>query len=380
MTRILVPRERRPGETRVAATPETVERLCKLGLEVQVEAGAGQGAWLGDEDYRAAGASVAGAPDWEEADLVLAVEAPPAETCRRLKRGAVLVSFLRPTEELDIVEALRDAGASAFAMELIPRISRAQKMDALSSQANIAGYKAVLLAAVELPRYFPLLMTAAGTVKPARVVVFGAGVAGLQAIATAKRLGAVVEATDIRPETKEQVESLGGRFIEVEGAEAPASEGGYAKEASEEYQRRQQEAVAGRVAEADVVITTAQVPGKRAPVLVPEAMVESMKPGAVIVDLAAAQGGNCALTECGRTVEHHGVRILGPENLPATVPVHASELYARNVLEVVRLLWKEEALGLDLEDEILDGALAVHQGEVRFAPAAEALKSRSPSA
>lgn len=379
MTLVFLAQESRPGETRVAATPETVARMVKHGLTVQVAAGAGAGARIPDSAFAAAGATVLPAGSaWPAADLVLKVAAPSPAEAAALRRGTVVVSYLDGPRNPDAVRALRDSGATSFAMELVPRTTKAQKMDALSSQANVAGYKAVLLAAAALPKYFPLLMTAAGTVRPARVVVFGAGVAGLQAIATAKRLGAIVEATDIRPETKEQVESLGGKFIEVKPDADGAQPSVYAKEASEDYKRRQREAVAASVAQADVVITTAQVPGRKAPVLVPEEMVKEMKPGAVIVDLAAEQGGNCPLSEPGRTVEKHGVTIIGPVNLPAATAIHASELYARNVWAVLEHLVPAKnndarALRLDLAEEICGAAVAIHGGEIRHAPTAQAL-------
>jgi NAD(P) transhydrogenase subunit alpha len=382
MTLAFIALESRPGETRVAATPETVGRMVKHGLTVQVAAGAGLNAGIADAAYAAAGATLVGADAaaWSNADLLLKVAAPTAAEARSLKKGVVVVSYLDGVRNLDSARALAAAGATSFAMELVPRTTKAQKMDALSSQANIAGYKAVLIAAAALPKYFPMLMTAAGTVRPARVVIFGVGVAGLQAIATAKRLGAIVEATDIRPETKEQVESLGGKFIEVKPDEAAAQPSVYAKEASEDYKRRQREAVAASVAAADVVITTAQVPGKKAPILVPEDMVKAMKPGSVIVDLAAEQGGNCPLSEPGRTVVKHGVSIIGPVNLPAGTAVHASELYARNVWAAVEHLVPAKnndarAIKVDLAEEICAGAVAIHAGEIRHAPTAQALQT-----
>ncbi|HEX9793499.1 MAG TPA: Re/Si-specific NAD(P)(+) transhydrogenase subunit alpha [Planctomycetota bacterium] len=375
-------RESGPHEARVAATPETVARMVQNGAAVRVQAGAGAGACFADADYAAAGATVMAesAAVLDGAQAVLKVAPPSPEEARALPRGCVLVAFLEPTRNLASVRALAEAQVSVFAMDLVPRITRAQKMDALSSQANVAGYKAVLLAAAQLPRYFPLLMTAAGTVKPAKVLVFGVGVAGLQAIATARRLGAVVEATDIRAETKEQVESLGARFLLVEGGQEGSDEsGGYAKEASDDYRRRQAELVGKHLAEADVVITTAQVPGRQAPVLVTADMVRSMRAGSVIVDLAASQGGNCELTRAGETVVAHGVSILGPPNLPATVAANASELYSRNVLAAVTHLWPGQELVLDLLDEITDGSLAVHAGEVRHGATAEALQSGAAS-
>jgi len=377
MTLVFVPKETAPGETRVAVTPETVEKMAKRGLEIRIEAGAGAASGIMDAQYQEAGAEVTadGRGALGKAPVVLKVAPLSGEEIQALAEGALVVSFLFPARNLDGVAALAARKVTAFAMELVPRITKAQKMDALSSQANIAGYKAVIRAADTLGRYFPLLMTAAGTVKPARVFIFGAGVAGLQAIATARRLGAVVEATDIRPVVKEQVESLGARFVMVEPEGDAQDEGGYAKEASEEYRKKQAALVGKHVALADVVITTAQVPGRKAPVLMPAEMVATMKPGSVIVDLAADQGGNCALTQAGKAVVEHGVTILGPVNLPATVPFHASELYARNVLHVVEHLIPEKDVQLDFEDPITAGSIAVHAGEIRHAPTAEALKS-----
>lgn len=380
--RVFVPKECAPGETRVAATPETVKRYLKAGLEVSVEIGAGAGSHIRDEAYREAGATlVAGdRAAWGAADLVVKVGPPRAhpklgaDEATLLKEGAVLVCHVWAHKNLPLVRTLAARKVSALAMELIPRITRAQTMDALSSQANVAGYKAVLLAATRLGKYFPLLMTAAGTVQPARVVVMGAGVAGLQAIATARRLGAVVEVSDIRPEVKEQVQSLGGRFIDLPMQESGAGEGGYAKQMSEDFLARQRAIIAARIAAADVVITTAQIPGRPAPRLVTEEMVRGMREGAVIVDLAADSGGNCELTESGKEVVKHGVLVLGYSDLPTTVPEDASQLYARNVLALVSTCVKEGALKLDLEDEVIAGSLLTHAGEVRHAPTAEALK------
>jgi NAD(P) transhydrogenase subunit alpha len=286
------------------------------------------------------------------------------------------VGFLSPFQQQETVRRLAERKVSSMAMELVPRISRAQSMDALSSQASIAGYKAVLLAAHRLDRYFPLLMTAAGTIPPSRVVVMGAGVAGLQAIATAKRLGAVVEVSDIRPAVKEQVESLGGRFIELPLEESGEGEGGYAKEMGEDFLRRQREIVTRHVAEADVVITTALVPGKKAPILLTREMVEGMRPGAVVVDLAVAQGGNCELSKLGEEVVHNGVLLLGPANLPAETALDASTLYARNLLALIREMVKEGKIEIDLEDEVVDGSLVTHQGKVHNAALAAALNDQ----
>ena len=377
MVRVFVPKESRPGETRVAATPETVKRLVQAKLEVWVERGAGEGARIPDAALEAAGARIGEAAEWSRAELVLKVAPPTEEEAGRLAEGAVLVGFGLPSANLPVVARLAERRVSHLAMDLVPRITRAQSMDALSSQATVAGYKAVLLGASHLAKMCPLLMTAAGTIPPARAVVFGAGVAGLQAIATAKRLGCVVEATDVRMAAKEQVESLGARFIEVPGAADMETAGGYAKEASEDFLRRQREEVAKRVAEADLVITTAQVPGRAAPRLVTEAMVRSMKPGSVVVDLAVESGGNCELSRLGEVVQAHGVSIVGVPNLPATVPQHASELYARNVLNLVKLFVdKEGAMAREFTDEVLAGCLLTHAGEVRHGPTAELLRAR----
>ena len=367
------------GETRVAATPETVRRMIAEGNSVAVAAGAGAGAHFPDEAYAAAGATIATdvAGAWAAADLVLKVNPPTPDEALRLKEGAVLASFLYPLSNLPAVGALASRKAVAFALDRVPRISRAQAMDALSSQASIAGYKAVLLAADHLPRVMPLMMTAAGTLTPARIVVLGAGVAGLQAIATAKRLGAVVEVSDVRSAAKEQVESLGARFISVEGAEDLSGAGGYAKEASEEFLRRQQIEVRKRIVAADAVITTALVPGRKAPRLVTSDMVRDMRPGSVIVDLAGEQGGNCEESEDGRVVTKHGVTIVGLRNLPGLVPVHASEVFSRNLLEVVRLLFPKGVRTVDLADEIIAGAVVTLEGTVRAPDVAEALAKAS---
>lgn len=375
MTTVLVPRERRPGETRVAATPETVKRMVKEKLEVVVERGAGAHAHLADEAYAAAGARLADEAPWGDADVVLKVSPPLAEEAARVKRGALVIGLLAPHRFPELAPALAERGASALALELLPRITRAQGMDALSSQASIAGYKAVLLAANRLGRYFPLLMTAAGTIPPARVVVMGAGVAGLQAVATAKRLGAVVEVSDIRAAVKEQVESLGGRFIELPASESGEGAGGYAREMSAEFLTRQREIVARHVAAADAVITTALVPGKRAPVLVTRAMVESMHPGTVIVDLAAAEGGNCELSRPDEEVVRGEVTILAPTNLAATMAADASTIYSRNVLALLLHVVRDGQVALDPADEIVGAALVTSPP---VAPKASATGSSSP--
>lgn len=382
MASIFVPKETYPGETRVAAVPETVKKLIKAGHTVSVETGAGTGSHLSDEAYREAGATVGddAAKLYGAADVVLKLHAPRKLESRDeadlLKEGSILVSFLYPLTNPERVEKLRSRKITAFAMDQIPRISRAQSMDALSSQANIAGYKAAIMAADHLGKLFPLLMTAAGTIPPARVVILGAGVAGLQALATAKRLGAVVEVSDIRAAVKEQILSLGGKFIEVETTENMETAGGYAKEASEEFLRKQRAVVDQHMVNADAVIGTAQVPGRPAPKLITAAVVEKMRPGSVIVDLAAEQGGNCELTEPGRTVVKHGVTLVGTLNLPSLVPCHSSEVYARNLLTVMtHLTDKEKNLRLDFADEITAGSVVVHGGEVRKPEIAEALKA-----
>ena len=377
MSTAFVPKEIQPGETRVALVADGVKRLAATGLSIQIESGAGVAARVSDADYEKAGAKIVGSEAWAAADVVLKVQPPTLAEVARLKSGAVLVSFVYAIANRAVADALVKANVSTLAMELVPRITRAQAMDALSSQATVAGYKAVILGAAHSPRMFPLLMTAAGTVPPARVVVFGAGVAGLQAIATAKRLGAVVEATDVRYAAKEQVESLGGRFIEVPGLADLQDAGGYAKEASAEVLAKQREAVGKKVAEADVVVTTALVPGRPAPKLVSADTVRTMKSGAVIVDLAVESGGNCELSELGKIVEKHGVTIIGIANLPATVPVHASELYSKNVLNMVKLFVdKQGALATDFKDEVLAGSLLTHRGAICHEATAKALSAQ----
>jgi len=370
MAHIFFPKEIRDLETRVAVTPETAQKLIGAGFTVSVCKGAGDGAHISDETYTETGATLVddNAAGYAAADIVLKVDAPTREEIDQLKEGTIVVSHLVPANSLDLVEKLRDRKISFFSMNLIPRITIAQKMDSLSSQASIAGYKAVLLGANALGKYFPLLMTAAGTITPARVVVLGAGVAGLQAIATARRLGAKVEASDVRLAVKEQVESLGAKFITVETDEDMEDAGGYAKEQSEDFLRRQREEVGKRMIAADVVITTALIPGRPAPVLIDEDIVKQMQPGSVIVDLAVQQGGNCALAEPGETITAHGVTIIGELNLPAMVAVHASQLYARNLLNFVTHVAKEGELVIDLEEPVTDGALLTHDGSVRHEP------------
>ncbi|GAB4121852.1 MAG: Re/Si-specific NAD(P)(+) transhydrogenase subunit alpha [Sideroxydans sp.] len=370
--RIGIPAETFAGETRVAATPETVKKMVAAGHQVAVQQGAGAGASIPDTEFEAAGAKLVAAADlYAQAEIVLKVKAPDADELRKLNKGAVLIGLLNP-HNAEQVAAYAQQGIAAFAMERLPRTSRAQAMDVLSSQANIAGYKAVIVAANLYKRFFPMLMTAAGTVKAARVVVLGVGVAGLQAIATAKRLGAVIEASDVRPAVKEQVESLGAKFIDVpyetdEEKEAAAGVGGYAKPMPKSWMDRQKIEVAKRVAQADVVITTALIPGRPAPVLVTEEMVKSMKPGSVIVDLAAEAGGNCPLTELNKTVVKHGVTLVGESNLPATMAADASALYARNLLNFLNLLCDPKnggALNINREDDIIAGSLIAIDGAV----------------
>jgi len=383
-----VPRETREHETRVATSPETVKKLVQAGLAIRIEHGAGERAGFTDAAFEAAGARMVpaisqGGEGWG-ADVVLKVSPPTEEEAGRLAEGSVLVSLVQPASHPELVRTLAERGVTTLAMDLVPRITRAQSMDALSSQATVAGYKAVLVGAGELGKLCPLLMTAAGTVPPAKVVVFGAGVAGLMAIATARRLGCVVEATDVRLAAKEQVESLGARFIDVPGTEDMEDSGGYAKEQSDDFLRRQREEVRKRVVDADLVITTAQIPGRRAPMLVDAATVRDMTPGAVIVDMAVESGGNCELSELGQIVEREGVRIVGLPNLASTVPAHASELYAKNILNLLKPFLKKGGDGepggleLDFADEVLAGCRLTHDREVWHAPTAESLGRTVP--
>jgi H+-translocating NAD(P) transhydrogenase subunit alpha len=370
--RIGIPAETCAGETRVAATPETVKKLLATGHKVSVQTGAGAGASIPDAEYQAVGATMASTADiYSQSEIVLKVRAPNTDELAKLNKGTVLVGLLSP-HNAELVASYASQGIVAFSMEKLPRTSRAQAMDVLSSQANIAGYKAVIVAANLYKRFVPMLMTAAGTVKAARVVVLGVGVAGLQAIATAKRLGAVIEASDVRPAVKEQVESLGAKFIDVpyetdEERECAQGVGGYAKPMPASWMERQKAEVAKRVAQADIVITTALIPGRPAPVLVTEEMVKSMKPGSVIVDLAAEAGGNCPLTELNKTVVKHGVTLVGESNLPGTVATDASALYARNLLNFINLLCDPKnggAININREDDIIAGSLIAIDGAV----------------
>ncbi len=360
--KIGIPAETRPGETRVAATPETVKKLIAAKHTVLVQSGAGIQSSVTDEAYAAAGAQVASAADVYGCEMLLKVRAPSAEERAQIKPGTVLVGMLNPFD-VPNMQAMAMAGLKAFALEAAPRITRAQSMDVLSSQANIAGYKAVMLAANTYQRFMPMLMTAAGTVKAARVLIMGVGVAGLQAIATAKRLGAVIEASDVRPPVKEQVESLGAKFIDVpfltdEEKEIAQGSGGYARSMPEDWMRRQGELVHERAKLADIIITTALIPGRKAPILISEETVKAMKPGSVIVDMAVEQGGNCPLSELGKTVTKYGVHIIGEPNLATLVAADASALYARNVLDFLKLIiTKEGGLDVNLEDEIVSATL-----------------------
>jgi NAD(P) transhydrogenase subunit alpha len=368
--KLAVLKERRSGEARVAAVPETVKKLKALGLDIVVETGAGAGARIYDSEYTTVEAAIA--PDavsaLREADVVLKVRGPEPDEIAAMKPGAVYVSLLAPYSEKEIIGQLATRGVNAFAMEFIPRISRAQSMDVLSSQANLAGYKAVIDAAATFGRAFPMMMTAAGTIAPARAFIMGVGVAGLQAIATARRLGAIVSATDVRPATKEQVQSLGASFVAVIDDEFKQAEttSGYAKPMSAEYQAKQAALVAEHIRKQDIVVTTALIPGRKAPVLVTEEMVATMKPGSVIVDLAAEQGGNCPLTRADQVVEAHGVIIMGYTNLPSRLAVDSSSLYARNLFNFVALIVdkKTGALALDWNDDIVKGAGLTRDGQI----------------
>jgi len=365
----------------VAIVPDVASKLVSTGVEVVVESGAGAAARFPDEDYRKAGATVVpdAATALAGASVVARVQPPTVDEVTALPDGVSVVSFLQPVAAADTVKALAAKGATVYSLDLVPRISRAQSMDALSSQATVAGYRAGLSAAEHLAKFFPMFMTAAGTVPPAKVLVMGAGVAGLQAIATARRLGAVVRAYDVRAAAKEEVQSLGAKFVELE-LETQEGAGGYAKEQSAEYLAKQQELLAAEVAASDVVITTAQIPGRKAPVLVTSAMVEGMSEGAVIIDMAADSGGNCELSVPGEDVLHHGVTIVGLSNPPAAMPTHASFLYARNIANFLGLLVKDGELAPDFDDEIVAGTCVVRAGEVVHGPTAEALGLTPPVA
>jgi NAD(P) transhydrogenase subunit alpha len=357
-----VVKETKEFERRVALSPDGIKLLIKKEYQILVESGAGESSYFSDQDYIAAGAKVGSKAEALSADVVLKVNAPTLEEVEGLKEGAACISFLYAYSHPDLVKAFLQKKITAVSMDAVPRISRAQKMDALSSQANLAGYKSVLLGANYLGKIFPLLMTASGTITPAKVLIFGAGVAGLQAIATAKRLGAIVEVSDVRPETKEQVESLGGRFLSVEGAEAVKVEGGYAAEVSADFLAKQKKLIEDKIKDADLVITTALVMGKKSPILVTEEMVKSMKTGSVIVDMAVESGGNCEISEINKTVVKHGVTLVGESNLPALLPVNASLLYSTNINTLLLHLSTKDGLNLDLEEEITRGSVITHEG------------------
>lgn len=377
--KIVVLRETQEGEARVALMPESVKKLVALGAVVQVESRAGLSAARTDDEFREAGAEISSDREalLADADVLAVVNRPSANDFARLKRGAVVIGFLRPLDEPAELLPAVDRGITTFSVELIPRITRAQAMDALSSMATVAGYKAVLIGAAHIPRMFPLLMTAAGTVPPARVLVLGAGVAGLQAIATARRLGAVVEGYDVRAAAGEQVKSLGATFLEVDlGGIKTEDAGGYAVELSDEAMNRGRALIAEHAKTADVIITTAQVPGRKAPLLITEEAVNGMKRGSIIVDLAGATGGNCALTQADVVVERDGVTIMAPTNLTATVPVHASQLYSRNVTSFLSLLIKDGQLQIDMKDDVVGPSCVTHNGEVVNQRVAAALQAQ----
>jgi len=371
--RIGVLKETREGETRVALVPEVAARFAGEGVELLIEAGAGAAAGLPDASFEGVHVVRDAAEVLSAADVLLAVQPPATSVVEQMRPETTVVAFLQPHRQLPLVRALVARRLTSFAMELIPRISRAQSMDALSSQAAAAGYKAVLIAADNSIKFFPMLTTAAGTIRPAQVLVIGAGVAGLQAIATARRLGAVVHAYDVRSATREQIESLGGKFIDT-GVAAEGS-GGYARELTDEEKRRQADVLADHIAKADAVISTAAIPGRPAPRIIPRSAVERMSAGAIIVDLAAESGGNCELTKPGETVEHNGVRIFGPDNLPAGLPRHASEMYARNLYNFLKPALKDGALAIDWQDEVFVASVLTHAGEVRHAATRAALET-----
>jgi H+-translocating NAD(P) transhydrogenase subunit alpha len=379
--RIAVRKETAPGERRVAIVPESVKRLAAKKIDVSVETGAGVASGASDDEYRAVGARVDKSFDalLADADALVQIRAPTPEEVKRLKEGSVLVSLLYPLSSPEVVRALAGRKVTAIAADMIPRTTLAQMMDVLSSQATAAGYEAVLMAAAALPRFFPMLMTAAGTIAPARVLILGAGVAGLQAIGTARRLGAVVEAFDVRKVVKEQVESLGAKFVEVDSKEDAQTASGYASEVSEEYKKKQGELLAAHVAKADVVVCTALIPGRRAPVLVTADMVKSMRAGSVIVDLAAEQQGNCELTTPGQTVVLHGVTLVGVTDMPSRLSAHASQMYSRNMEKLFFYITKEGAWKLDFKDEIVAGSVITHEGQVVHAKVKEVAQPRQPA-
>ena len=369
--KISIPKEIIHDETRVAATPQSVKELIKAGYEVNIETGAGTSSFISDDNFKNAGANIVNTTNelFKDSDIIIKVAAPTSDEIELMPKNSILVSFFQPSVELEKVKSISSKKITGLSMHLVPRTTLAQKMDALSSQANIAGYKAVLMGSSHMSVYMPLLMTAAGTIRPAKVLILGAGVAGLQAIATAKRLGAQVEAFDVRPEVKEQVESLGAKFVEVSSeSDDGIGEGGYAKETSDEYKKKQQELIKEHISKADMVVTTALIPGRKAPILIGKDVVELMKPGSVIMDLAAENGGNCEVTEKDKVVTHNEIVIDGTSNIPATMPVHASELYAKNISALVLYMTKENNLNLDMDDEIISGSTFTHQGTITHEP------------
>ena len=369
--KISIPKETIHDETRVAATPQSVKELIKAGYEVNIETGAGTSSFISDDNFKKAGANIVNTTKelFKDSDIIIKVAAPTSDEIELMPKDSILVSFFQPTIELEKVKSISNKNITGLSMHLVPRTTLAQKMDALSSQANIAGYKAVLMGSSHMNVYMPLLMTAAGTIRPAKVLILGAGVAGLQAIATAKRLGAQVEAFDVRPEVKEQVESLGAKFVEVSSeSDDGVGEGGYAKETSDEYKQKQQELIKEHISKADMVVTTALIPGRKAPILIGKDVVELMKPGSVIMDLAAENGGNCEVTEKDKIITHNDVIVDGTSNIPATMPVHASELYAKNISALVLHMTKENNLNLDMSDEIISGSSYTHEGKITHEP------------
>ncbi len=360
--KVAVPKESATGERRVAIDPAVAKRLASMGVEVVIESGAGEAAGFSDSDYAEATIADDAKSVYKGANIVCRVQPPSSSEVAQIEEGAMLIGTLTPFKNPDIVSSLAARNVTTFAMEMIPRISRAQAMDVLSSQAAVAGYKAAIMGSDLAPRFFPMLTTAAGTIRPSKVIVIGAGVAGLQAIATARRLGAMVEGYDVRSATKEQVESLGAKFIEL--SITAEGEGGYARELTDEEKKQQQEELADYIAKADVLITTAAIPGRPSPKIIPDATVEKMKRGAVIIDLAAEGGGNCTLTQPGETITHQGVTIHAPLNVPSQVPFHASEMYAKNLLNFMSLFIKDGEIELDLEDEVIAGALLTKDGDI----------------
>ncbi|MCC5816002.1 MAG: Re/Si-specific NAD(P)(+) transhydrogenase subunit alpha [Leptospira sp.] len=363
-------------ENRISITPDTVEALTKIGIEVSIESGAGDKSYYSDDQFKAVGAKIESRKDiLASSDLITCIHFPSESVTKELKKGQSVMALFQPVYNKDKVAKLVSQGLTLYSLDTIPRITRAQSMDVLSSQATVSGYKAVLIAASHMSRFFPMLTTAAGTITPARMLIIGAGVAGLQAIATSRRLGAVVDVFDTRPEVKEQVMSLGAKFVEVEGAADASQAGGYAVEQTEDYKQRQADAIHKFATKADAIITTALIPGKKAPVLITKAMVDEMRPGSVIVDLASIMGGNCELTKDNETIVHNGVSIIGNSNLPSTMPSDASRMFSRNILNFLKLLMKDKQINLNFEDEVIAGTCIAHDGEIRHEPTQQALNS-----